>query len=325
MARHLRIQYPGAIYHVMARGQGRGDIFHDDHGRRCFLEKLEEVVSDDGLRLYAYVLMSNHYHLLVCTPRGNLSKAMQRLQSSYSTWFRVRHHVSGHVFGGRFKAPLVDGDAYLLGVSRYIHLNPVCIAALAKQPLRERRSALRAYRWSSYPGYVNVTRRVSWVIYEPLLAMLPGSATARYARYAEDGLMHPDEELDAAMKASSKAIGSEGFRQWAEQEHRTYLEGISHPEDVAMRRQETGLDPERVMTQVLAAYDLTLLPRGQSEARDVLLVSLRTRCGLTNRDIGRRLGHKDGATVGKRWKILRSNRNELKRLQACCDRMVTGQ
>ena len=279
---------------------------------------------DDGLRIYAFVLMSNHYHLLVCTPQGNLSKAMQRLQSSYSTWFRVRHGVSGHVFGGRYKAPLVDGDAYLLGVSRYIHLNPVRIAALAQQPLQVRKSALQTYRWSSYPGYVNRKRRVSWVTCEPLLAMMSVNANARYARYVEDGLRHADEDLEAAMTASSKAIGSDAFRQWAEQEHRTSLEGISHPEDVAMRRQEAGLDPEQVMYQVLAAYGLTSLPRGQSEARDVLLVSLRAKCGLSNREIGRRLGHKDGATVGKRWKLLSANRKELSRLQERCDCMVRG-
>ena len=136
MAWALQLEFQGAIYHVMARRNGRRALFCDDADRERFLEKLEESVELHHLRLYAYVLMSNHYHLLLCTPRGNLSQAMQQFQTSYSTYFRARHRMPGHVYEGRYKAPLVEGNRYLLALTCYLHLNPVRVRALSREPWR---------------------------------------------------------------------------------------------------------------------------------------------------------------------------------------------
>ena len=120
----LRCEFEGAIYHVMARGIERRAIFRDDADRYRFLDKLQESLERHQVSLYAQTLMSNHYHLLLMTPRGNLSRFMQQFVTSYTVYFNTRHHRTGPLFAGRYKAPLVEGDEYLLKLVRYIHLNP---------------------------------------------------------------------------------------------------------------------------------------------------------------------------------------------------------
>src|SRR5918992_121208 len=143
MARPVRIQYPGAVYHIISRGNNRQFIFRDDQDRKKYLERLAWYCQDKGVHLLCYCLLTNHVHLLLETPKGNLSKMMQPFQTSYTVYFNKRHHRSGHVFEQRYKAFLVDKDNYLLQVSRYIHLNP----SWSKGP--------QDYRWSSYRGYVS--------------------------------------------------------------------------------------------------------------------------------------------------------------------------
>ena len=130
MARPLRIIFPGAWYHVTSRGQERRPIFLDDRDREHFLELLEVMVSRFRVRVHAYVLMDNHYHLLLETPEANLSRAIQWLNVSYAAWFNCRHRRSGHLTQGRFKAILVEQTAWALELSVYVHLNPVRVAGL---------------------------------------------------------------------------------------------------------------------------------------------------------------------------------------------------
>ena len=118
MARHLRLEYEGAIYHVTARGNERGVIFQNDRDRERFVEKLEELVGVHHVRLYAYVLMDNHYHLLVETPRGNVSRFMQQLNTSYTMYYNMKRGRVGHLFSGRYKAKLVCGDEYMIVIPR---------------------------------------------------------------------------------------------------------------------------------------------------------------------------------------------------------------
>ena len=126
MARALRIEYPGAVYHVMARGNQGGAIFKDDKDRQRFLETLGESAEKTGLLIHAYVLMGNHYHLLVETPEGNLVAGMKWLQATYTQRYNRRHRRFGHLFQGRYKAVIVDPQesAYFQVISTYIHLNP---------------------------------------------------------------------------------------------------------------------------------------------------------------------------------------------------------
>ena len=128
MPRQVRIQFEGAIYHVMCRGNRREDIFEDDTDRECFLQTFGETCRKTGWLVHAYVLMGNHYHVLVETPQPNLVKGMTWFQSTYTARFNARHRRSGHLFGGRYKAVLVDSEAggeYFRTLMDYLHLNPV--------------------------------------------------------------------------------------------------------------------------------------------------------------------------------------------------------
>jgi REP element-mobilizing transposase RayT len=171
MARPLRIEYPGAVYHVMARGNQGRQIFRDDEDRRRWLETLGEACEKTGWRVHAYVLMSNHYHLLVQTPEGNLIAGMKWLQAAYTQRYNWRHKVFGHLFQGRYKAVVVDGQdpMYLQVVSTYIHLNPARSALI-----RVGEYPLKTYRWSSYPAYINRTSASSppWLSREAVLSSL---------------------------------------------------------------------------------------------------------------------------------------------------------
>ena len=141
MARPLRIEYPGAVYHITICGSAYQDIFLDDADREKFLEVLDQTVERFNWLCHAYCLMTNHYHLLIETIDPTLSRGMRQLNGVYTQWFNRRHNRVGHLFQGRFKSILIDKDAYLLEVSRYIVLNPVR-AGIVSHP--------RDWRWSSY-------------------------------------------------------------------------------------------------------------------------------------------------------------------------------
>ena len=154
MALPLRIEYPGAIYHVTARGNARQSIYHDDKDRQRFLEILNDVVIRFNWICHGYCLMTNHYHLLIETVDGNLSAGMRQVNGIYTQYINRRHRSTGHVFQGRFKAILVDKEAYLLELCRYIVLNPVR-AGMVKDP--------GAYHWSSYRATAGQERGVNFL------------------------------------------------------------------------------------------------------------------------------------------------------------------
>ena len=132
MARPLRIEYDGALYHITSRGNERKAIFRDDEDRVGFLEALQKVNERFNWICHAYCLMNNHYHLVVETPDGNLSKGMRQLNGVYTQYFNRKHHRVGHIFQGRYKSILIEKESYLLEVSRYVVLNPVRAKAVKK-------------------------------------------------------------------------------------------------------------------------------------------------------------------------------------------------
>ena len=156
MARQLRVEFANAVYHVTARGNERKAIYRDDADRQRFLETVEEAVERFGILVHAYCLMPNHYHLLLQTPRANISAAAGWLQTTYSVRFNRRHHRSGHVCQGRFKAHLVEEDAYAEQLIKYIHLNPVRPEDKRKPIPPERKRDLVKYRWSSHRAYAGL-------------------------------------------------------------------------------------------------------------------------------------------------------------------------
>jgi len=147
MARPLRIEYDGAVYHITARGNARKAIYKDDEDRKTFLEVLHQVNKRFNWLCHAYCLMNNHYHLIIETPDGNLSKGMRQMNGVFTQLFNRRHHRVGHVFQGRYKAILIDKEGYLLEVSRYVVLNPVRAKAVEKP---------EDWKWSSYRGTAGI-------------------------------------------------------------------------------------------------------------------------------------------------------------------------
>jgi putative transposase len=135
----------------MARGDRRKEIFRDDRWK--FLGYLAEGAERYRVKVDCYVLMENHFHLVVMTPEGNLSQWMHQLKTAYTVYFNRRHQVVGHLFQGRFKSTVIEAEKYLLEVSRYLHLNPVRGVVLGQGTATERRKRLREHRWSSYRGY----------------------------------------------------------------------------------------------------------------------------------------------------------------------------
>ena len=182
MARPLRIEFPGALYHVMSRGNERRAVVRDDRDREKRLEWLRRTVEDYGWRLHAFVLMTNHDHLFVETPQPNLSAAMQFLNGGYTSAFNRRHRRVGHLLQGRFKAQLIEQEGHYFEVSRYIHLNPVR-AGIVRKP--------QDWPWSSYPGYHYANRTLEWVTYDDVLrefGRAPGAARAAYRRFVRQGM-----------------------------------------------------------------------------------------------------------------------------------------
>ena len=190
MARPLRIEYPGALYHVTARGNRRGVICEDDKDRHAFLEVLFQVVDRNNWFCHAYCLMDNHYHLIIETPDGNLSYGMRNLNGMYTQWYNRRHHSVGHIFQGRFKSIIVEKERYLLELSRYVVLNPVR-AGIVKEP--------GEWEWSSYRATAGLIEAPGSLTTEWLLSQFgidKAMARQRYRSFVLDGVKNDDSMWD---------------------------------------------------------------------------------------------------------------------------------
>jgi putative transposase len=306
MARKLRIEYAGAIYHVTVRSNGEAALFVDDADRRYLLGRLGEAAKTHQVRIYLFCLMSNHIHLLVETPRGNLGRFMQSVLTGYGVYFNRRHHSHGHVTQGRYGARLVEGDAYLLKLSRYVHLNPVMIESMRTRPMSERRQALRRYQWSSYPSYIGRVAPNDFVVYDPVLSLVSGSRVRkermkRYGQFVEAGLAGDDEELKVALVRSAHGIGSAEFCEDIEDQYRDLVSRRRQREDISFRRVVCRVSPQRVLDVVARAFsverDELLRRRRDCRYRATAARMLCRFSGLTQREAARELGLRTGVAV----------------------------
>ena len=247
MARPLRIEFPNAIYHVMARGNGRQRIFHADADYQRMTDGLAKTIARTGWQVFAFVWMPNHIHLFVRTPKPNLSVGMQYLLSGYANWYAKRHQRTGHLFQGRFKAELVEDESYFWTLSRYVHLNPV----RGKKRLVDHPSS---WAWSSYPGYCRKSARVDWIEYESVLAAWQGEMGGKdsglaYRRFVESGLeTPPSNPLDNALEGW--LLGSDTFLKKVKK----LMTNPQHIDQTPKARRLTSLDANEVITAVAAYF-----------------------------------------------------------------------
>lgn len=192
MSRAWRIEYEGAYYHLMSRGNDGKDIYLDDNDRHLFLETLSEMSERFEVDIFAYVLMTNHYHLLVQTRRANLKKTMHWLGTTYTRRFNNRHGKSGHLFQGRYKSILVEDDAYITRLSCYIHRNPLRAKIVRR---------LAEYPWSSYPVYAYGRKNPDWLSTDLILSYFKGPDPHRFYRKKSTGICRGRNQPDGGFSA----------------------------------------------------------------------------------------------------------------------------
>jgi len=327
MARKPRLQFEGAIYHVTFRGNAKMNIFIDDADRIRLKERIAESAEDFHVRVYLYCLMPNHVHLLVETPSGNLSRFMGSVLTGYTVYFNRRHQRVGHLFQGRYGAQIVEGNEYLLKLSRYIHLNPACVPDWPERSLRDRIRALRDYVWSSYRGYVGIVGREEWVQHTPLLAMtshrkiLPETD---YQRYVESGLARTDEEFLQCIKNSPWGIGTDAFQRKIRNKYGELAGKRVKEEDITLRR-KLKMVPAEVVFDVLSEYGLTndaLSARCRNcFNRSIAAYMLIRQAGWTQRQVAEKLGLRSGSTVSHQIRQLKGKCHKDKRYQNRLDKI----
>ncbi len=236
MARPLRIEFPGALYHVTARGNARQDIYLDARDSWRFLGLLGEVCARYEWRCFAYCLMTNHYHLVVETAQPNLSAGMRQLNGRQSQAFNYRHQREGHLFQGRYKAILVEREAYLLEVCRYVALNPVR-AGLARAP--------QAWRWSSYRATL-AGAGAAWLAAPELLGLFasePKAAARAYAAFIAEGTAIAKGTATAKGTGIAEGTGR-GVDLWDRLEGQIYLGAADFVEAMRARGGDSGASSE---------------------------------------------------------------------------------
>jgi putative transposase len=282
MARPLRIEYEGAHYHVTTRGNERKAIFRDDIDRRKFIELVAGAVEQFDLRIHAYVLMDNHYHLMVESGQTGLSRALRYLNGVYTQSINRRHKRAGHLFQGRYKAILVEKESYLLELSRYIHLNPWRVKS-SIDPMK--------YPWSSLGYYLGTRTVPPWFTVTEVLSRFGKKGKQGYREFIEEGIRQgirtPWEDI-----RGQAVMGSEEFIKEAVSRH---CAGRGKKAKIARRRELVAFRPEAILATVGKYYGITaeeIVRRGwrYTEARYVAIYLMRRYGFMGLREIGERVG-----------------------------------
>lgn len=323
MARPLRIQYPGAFYHLTNRGNDRKSIFKDDEDRRRFLEILAQSIATYQVVLHGYVLMANHYHLLVETPLGNLAEFMRHFNITYTSHFNRRHRRSGHLFQGRYGSVLIDQDVYLAPVSRYIHLNPVKVGWLKSKPVQEQLDYLQEYPWSSLPGFFNVAKRSDFVEYQLVLADCGRDTAAGRKNYRQ--LLA--EALTAKVSHKDKVVGQSilGEVNFVDRVRAKFIDAPKSRELPAVGKLQCYIAQDRILALIAAETSRTVeeVLGNRGETRQLAMDFLYRYGGMKNQEIGALMGV-DYSTVSQGRKRLREKKAKSSLLAGLSGRIEEG-
>jgi putative transposase len=291
MSRPLRIQYPDAWYHVMNRGRRHEVIFPEGEDFQRFVELLQEGSAMWNVRVAAFCLMPNHYHLLVQTPDANLSRFMRHTDGIYTQRFNRSHDSDGSLFRGRYKAILVDADTYLLDLVKYIHRNPLRAGLVSR---------LDRYPWSSHKAYLSRSATWEWVYKEPVISMLGRAGGDSVKAYRAFMAQDESDELMAALSKRNvpSLLGSQEFVEWVKASFRNLR---SHPEVPASRLLAPRL--KAIQSAVCKGYgidrnELLSSRRGMSnDARNIAIYLARRLSGQSLAAIGNAFGLENYSSV----------------------------
>jgi REP element-mobilizing transposase RayT len=328
MARPVRVEFPGAWYHVTSRGNARRDIFQSDQDRQKYLSYLASNLEEFRVRCHAFVLMDNHIHLLLETLEGHLSRFMQNLNTSYATWFNRRHESCGHLLQGRYKAILIEEESYLQTVARYVHLNPVRIHSAENLGADAKLWHLRNYIWSSYRGFGWTRGRPKLLACDRVLSAWGGDSPEgrkRYREYVEQGVFEKEENPFKALKEQF-VLGGQRFVDWV---YETYLsERKTAREQPQVIRLRPSVSADRIAASLAQEYNVgkeaLLAPRKHSGvARQMLIVlALEYRDRAKSlRDLADQLGGISVSALSQARRRFLDRLKETPKLQHQFDRM----
>ena len=316
MARPLRIEYPGALYHITSRGNERRNIFLDDADRMKFLEILKDYHDRFGILIHSYVLMNNHYHLILETPKGNLLKVMHAVNSNYTGYFNRRYERTGHLFQGRYKGILVDKDEYLVGLSIYVHLNPVR-ARMVEKP--------EQYRWSSYPSFIDKAKEHKWLEYSWVLTKFGKDKKTAQRKYSEVTEKRMNEKMKSPMKdvCGQVILGGDNFIE----NIKVLLKGKSISCDIPERKRlMKNPSADEIISKVAETFKVSdeQIRNKQSRnnmARKAAIYLVQRYSGLSNLEISKLFGGLHYSAVSKASARLRSELEQDKRLFKTLNRL----
>jgi REP element-mobilizing transposase RayT len=309
----------------MNRGNSKQEIFVTDGNRAAFLRALEDSSQIYDVKVVSYVLMSNHFHLIVQTNLANLSEFMKHFLVTYTVRFNKTQNRTGHLFQGRYKSLLVEEDEYLLPLSRYIHLNPVRAKVPENEETKYFRKYLRGYRWSSFPGYCSTRKRLKWIDYGWLLkAYFGGDNTRGRTRYRTFVYSGIDGQIENPFKnvVHQSILGTDEFVQWVKGE--VSLE--PDREVPAIRRLRRSVAAEQLLGVIASWYGIEskeVLERRRKVAgiRQVAMELCYRYCPMTQRDIGD-LFEVDYSTVSQNRRRLKLRMESEKKLKAQFEGLV---
>lgn len=323
MARPLRIEYEGAFYHVLSRGDRKGRIYFDDADKRIFLNYLKRTVDRFNIIIHAFVLMENHYHMLIETPHANLSSAMRYLNGTYTQAFNRRHKRVGHVLQGRYKAIVVDKDEYYLELVRYVHLNPLR-AGLVEN--------IDGYFFCSHRAIIDKSVSRLWrEWYDPSYVLI------NFGRRREDALKSYCDFIAAGARFGREVhkgnwfgyiLGGDGFADWVV---RNFVDRDRVDRRISgSLKFRKGFRLREVLSSVgrlygLGSSDLTKIKRGcgsRNEARGLAMYLLARYSQLTHEEIGKHFGHVSGAAVGLAARVCEQKLLEDKSLRKNHDALI---
>lgn len=293
MARALRIQFPGAFYHITCRGIEHRDIYINNQDRNKFLTFLNNSLEIYQVQLYAFILMDNHFHLIIKTKKANCSEFMRHFNICYTTWFNWRHHRNGNLYQGRYKAFLIDANNYLIEVSRYLHLNCVRVNRLKSLDYQKQWEYVSSYHWSSIGGYLNETKMLKYIDYSLILSMVGGRR--QYRKYLQDGLKKEIENPFEKAK-NREILGNDNFVRRVKK----FIRNGSLREQPSYRDINT-LKPETVINLIKKEFDVDVrtLKRSNSNGliRGITAELLYRFSNITQSQIGKILGNIDYGAV----------------------------